>query len=358
MSIDKTVFENRREKLRAVMKERDIPALLINSAANRFYLSGFELHDPQCNESAGWLVVTAEGRDFLLTDPRYDDAAKRVWEEKDIFIYSGRKFEALKEFFNGNGITTLFIDHKDVSVFEHEKLRELCQLKPFSGLVDELRIIKDEKEIELMKKSCALNHKVYEQIQPSLVPGKTEREIAWEIEQLFRNGGASELSFSTIVGVGPNAALPHAIPGDTKLEEGQLVLIDMGCRLDDYCSDQTRTFWIGDKPSDRFLEVRQQVMDAQQAAIDTLRPGLPIAHAYHIAKGHFEKLGVDKYFTHSLGHGIGLETHEPPSVSPVANGELKPGMVITVEPGLYYPDWGGIRWEYMVLITEDGCEIF
>lgn len=357
MKTSKTVFENRRENLRVLMKHRNIPALLINSSANRFYLSGFELHDPQCNETAGWIIITASGRDFLLTDPRYDDAAKRVWDEKDLFIYSGQKFKALQLFFRRNEIKTLFIDYNDVSVFEYEKLKEICQLKPAPSLVSQLRMVKDATEIECMKKACALNHKVYEQIQPFLVPGKTEKEIAWEIEQLFRNGGASELAFATIVGIGPNAALPHAIPGDTELTDGQLVLIDMGCRVDDYCSDQTRTFWVGDKPSDKFLTVKQQVMDAQQAAIKTLRPGLPIAQPYRTAYKYFEKLGVEKQFTHSLGHGIGLETHESPSFSPAASGELKPGMVITAEPGLYYPDWGGVRWEYMTLITEDGYEI-
>ncbi|WP_432734621.1 M24 family metallopeptidase [Maridesulfovibrio sp. FT414] len=357
MTISSATYEQRRENVRRRLKDRGYPALLINSAANRYYLSGFELHDPQCNESAGWLIITPEGRDFLLTDPRYLDAARRVWSEEDIFIYSGRKFDALSGFFKSNGIRHLAYDPKSINIFEHEQLSELCELRQISGLVEDLRLIKDETEIRLMEESCALNHKVYELLEPKLQEGVTEYEISWEVEQLFRNNGASELSFSTIVGVGPNAALPHAIPGNNKLREGDLVLIDMGGRLGDYCSDQTRTFWVGDKPSDRFLTVRDQVQEAQMAAIKTLRPGLPIQHAYHTARAVFEKYGVAEYFTHSLGHGIGLETHEMPSVSPIAKGELKPGMVITVEPGLYYPDWGGIRWEYMVLITEDGYKI-
>ncbi|WP_031484626.1 M24 family metallopeptidase [Maridesulfovibrio frigidus] len=357
MTISAATFEQRRERVRKRLKDRGLPPLLVNFAANRYYLSGFELHDPQCNETAGWVIICPDGKDFLLTDPRYLDAARRLWNEEDIFIYSGRKFDALKNFFKSNSISALAYDPKSINIFEHEKLNELCELKPVSGLVEQLRLIKDADEIELMEKSCALNHKVYELIEPKLQEGRTEAEISWELEQLFRNNGASELSFPSIVGVGPNAALPHAIPGDTKLREGELVLIDMGCRLGDYCSDQTRTFYIGDKPSDRFLTVRDQVQEAQMAAIRVLRPGLPIKHAYHTAKAVFEKYEVEQYFTHSLGHGIGLETHEQPSVSPIATGELKPGMVITIEPGLYYPDWGGIRWEYMVLITEDGYKI-
>ena len=357
MTISTATYEQRRENVRKRLKDRGHPPLLVSFAANRYYLSGFELHDPQCNETAGWLIIDPAGRDFLLTDPRYHDAARKVWNEDDIFIYSGRKFDALREFFKSNGFKKISYDPKSINIFEHEKLNEFCELKPVSGLVEDLRLIKDENEIKLMEKSCALNHKVYELLESKLVPGRTEAEIAWDVEQLFRNNGASELAFPSIVGIGPNAALPHAIPGSDKLEEGSLVLIDMGGRMGDYCSDQTRTFWVGDKPSDRFLTVRDQVQEAQMEAIKVLRPGLPIQHAYHTAKAVFEKYGVEKYFTHSLGHGIGLETHEPPSVSPIASGELKPGMVITVEPGLYYPDWGGIRWEYMVLITEDGYKI-
>ncbi|WP_415719421.1 M24 family metallopeptidase [Maridesulfovibrio sp.] len=357
MTISTATYEIRRENVRRRLKDRGHPPLLISFAANRYYLSGFELHDPQCNETAGWLIIDPDGRDFLLTDPRYHDAARKVWNEEDIFIYTGRKFDALRDFFKSNGFTKISYDPKSINIFEHEKLHELCELKPVSGLVEDLRLIKDETEIKLMEESCALNHKVYELLEPKLQPGRTEAEIAWDVEQLFRNNGASELAFPSIVGIGPNAALPHAIPGSDKLTDGSLVLIDMGGRMGDYCSDQTRTFWVGDKPSDRFLAVRDQVQEAQMEAIKVLRPGLPIQHAYHTARAVFEKYGVEKYFTHSLGHGIGLETHEPPSVSPIASGELKPGMVITVEPGLYYPDWGGIRWEYMVLITEDGYKI-
>ncbi|WP_320171940.1 aminopeptidase P family protein [Maridesulfovibrio sp.] len=357
MTISTATYEQRRENVRRLLKDRGLPPLLVSFAANRYYLSGFELHDPQCNETAGWLIISPDGRDFLLTDPRYLDAARRVWNEEDIFIYSGRKYDALRGFFKSNKLTALGYDPKALNLFEYENLSELCAMKSVSGLVEGLRLIKDEDEIRLMEESCVLNHKVYELLEPRLKPGMSEYEISWEVEQLFRNNGASELSFPTIVGIGPNAALPHAIPGSDTLGDGDLVLVDMGGRLGDYCSDQTRAFWVGDKPSDRFLTVRDQVREAQAAAIEIMRPGLPIQHAYHTARSVFEKYGVEEFFTHSLGHGIGLETHEMPSVSPIASGELKPGMVVTVEPGLYYPDWGGVRWEYMVLITEDGCKV-
>jgi Xaa-Pro aminopeptidase len=206
-----------------------------------------------------------------------------------------------------------------------------------------------------MERSCALNHAVMASLADQLAPGQSESEIAWSIEQAFRNKGATELAFSPIVAVNQNAALPHAIPGGTRTREDCLVLVDVGARYGDYCSDQTRTFWVGEEASPRFKQTMEQVREAQDKAIAAMRPGLPIAEAYHLARGVFEKHNVADYFTHALGHGIGLETHEGPSVGPLAKGELKPGMIVTVEPGLYYPEWGGIRWEYMVLITEDGA---
>jgi Xaa-Pro aminopeptidase len=202
-----------------------------------------------------------------------------------------------------------------------------------------------------------LNHTVFEQVREMLAPGMTESEVAWAIEKLYREQGASELSFSTIVGVGPNGALPHAIPGRDRIEENCPVLIDMGCRLQDYCSDQTRTFWVGDAPSPVFLRTRDLVRKAQDLAVSAMGPGMTAKEAYEVARDFFRRQGVDQYFTHGLGHGIGLETHEGPALSPLSSAVLEPGMVVTVEPGLYYPEWGGVRWEYMVLVTESGVEV-
>jgi len=351
------IFEQRRDNLKRLMKEKNIPAMLVSLAANRYYLSGFELHDPQCNESAGWLVVNAGGDDCLFTDPRYFDAARQVWDEDKLFIYAGNKHKLIGEVLHDKGIKQLAFEPKALHLFDHEKLREHFELGGHNNVVEELRIIKDEDEIRRMDASIALNHKLFKYIEGELVPGRTEEEVAWLVEKFFRENGAEELAFSTIVGVGPNAALPHAIPGQEKVRDNEMVLIDTGCRLEDYNSDQTRTFWVGDTPSDRFKETMDLVRASQQAAIDVIRPGLTYQEAYKVAFKVFEDAGVEKLFTHGLGHGIGLETHEPPSLSKIATGELKEGMVVTVEPGLYDPEWGGIRWEYQVLVTEDGCRI-
>jgi Xaa-Pro aminopeptidase len=351
-----SAFEKRRQALKKEMKARELPAMLVSLAANRYYLSGFELHDAQCNESSGWVVVTPDD-DYLFTDPRYVDAARQVWPDENVCVYAGRKHEEVCSFLKGKGVTSMGFEPKALHLFDYDKLKEYVDLTPTENIVESLRIIKDADEIYRMEEAIRLNHELFEYIEDELVPGRTEAEIAWLVEKFYREHGAQELAFSTIVGVGPNAALPHAIPGQTRLRDNELVLIDCGCRYMDYNSDQTRTFWVGDTPSDRFKKTMDQVRAAQQAAIDIIRPGLSCREAYQAAYAVFEKDGVEAMFTHGLGHGVGLETHEPPSLSRVGQGELEPGMVVTVEPGLYDPEWGGIRWEYEVLVTEDGCRV-
>ena len=353
---DRSLFENRRQRLKALLAEEGVPALLVSSPANRFYLSGFEQHDSQCNESVGWLVVPAKGPDALFTDARFTDAALRLWPQEDLCIYGAGKHAALAEFLRGRGVTALGFDPKAVNVFDHEALREHFELVPSGGLVERLRLIKEPGEIELLRAACGLNHRIMRALPDVLVPGLSEADAAWQIERMFREAGAEGLSFPSIVGVDKNAALPHAIPGDARIERDCLVLVDAGCRLGGYCSDQTRTFWVGREPSERFQETKRLVIAAQKAAMEIIKPGVAMAEAYHAARWVFEEAGVAAQFTHSLGHGIGLETHEGPSLSPRAEGVFKPGMVVTVEPGLYDPAWGGVRWEYMVVVTEEGCK--
>ena len=354
------VYAMRRERLREAVRAKGLPGLLVSQAASRYYLSGFELHDPQFNESSGVLVIAANGPDHLLTDARFEAAAHRLWDPAQVLIYGGDRYKAMGEYLKGRGLYALGFDTRGLSVFTHARLAEHLGLTPCDGLVEELRQIKDPEEVARMEASCKLNHWVMarvEEMLPSLI-GKTEADLAWAIERLFRENGASELAFASIVAVDRNAALPHAIPGQDLIREDSLVLVDVGARLAGYCSDQTRTFWAGGEPSERFRTVLDQVRGAQDRVLAALRPGLPVSEAYRLAMGYFESKGVGSRFTHALGHGIGLETHEPPSLGSAARTTLVPGMVVTVEPGLYWPDWGGVRWEYMAVITEDGCRVF
>lgn len=353
------VYAARRENLRRAMRARGLDALLVSQAANRFYLSGFELHDPQPNESAGRLLLTVAGQDWLATDARYLDAAARLWERERIFIYSGDAAADLYRLLRRCG-GRVGLEAKGVSLAFARALARAgagLYLEAADGLVEALRTIKDSGEVAALEKSFALNHKLLQWVEGQLAPGRSETDVSWAIERFFRENGASELAFANIVAVGSNAALPHAVPGADCIAENCPVLIDVGCRVDGYCSDQTRTFWVGQGPTPEFSRTLALVREAQEAALKIMRPGLPLREAYAAARAVFEKAGVESAFTHGLGHGVGLETHEAPSLSPRAEGALLPGMTVTVEPGLYYPRWGGVRWEYTVLVEEDGVRI-
>ena len=285
-----STYAARRDRLRLRLEEHGLAALLVSHAANRYYLSGFELHDPQCNESAGMLLITAGGEDHLLTDSRYLDAARRLWPEDRIFIYPPPKLKHIREFLASHAGGALGVEAPAVSLEFYQALTGEPggpQVKTVNGLVEGLRLIKEPGEAEAMARSCALNHRMFKWVPEMLRPGMTEREAAWEIEKFYREHGAEALAFPSIVAVGPNGALPHAIPGDTAIRAESPVLADTGCRLDEYCSDQTRTFWVGDSPSQEFLSARERVREAQDRAVQAIRPGLAIAEAYALARDCF-----------------------------------------------------------------------
>jgi Xaa-Pro aminopeptidase len=351
-----TVYEQRREKLRTLLRARGMDALLVSHAANRFYLSGFEIHDGQCNESSGRLLITAQGRDWLCTDARFFDAARRIWDEERIFVYTGAGFAQIGELIKDRVRGLTGFEARAVCCWGAQQLG--LRLLAADGLVEALRMIKEPGEIAALERSCALNHKVMEHAPSLLSPACSEAELAWNIDRFFREHGATEPAFPTIAARGANAALPHCEPSaQTLLGEECPVLIDCGARLDRYCSDQTRTFWLGDKPSPEFARALELVRGAQEAAICGIRPGMSGAEIYALAHAFFERHGVEKAFTHSLGHGIGLETHEGPALNPRNVQAVPKGAVFTVEPGLYYPEWGGVRWEYMLAMEEDGARI-
>ncbi len=355
-------YAARREKLRELMAREGLDALLISHPANRFYLSGFELHDCQCNESSGHLIILRNGKDWLCTDSRYEESAAERWDRERVFIYKGPAAEEIRDLIRSNvsgriGIESAILSHDFVT-----RLEPGLSLEAADGLVEELRVIKDEEEIRLMEESARLNHQLMEWLPSILTAGNTEANIAWSIEKFFREHGATESSFSPIVARDAHAALPHYNPfeeagGPTEIIPNCHILVDVGARLGNYCSDQTRTFWVGNQPEKRFLDMLDAVREAQRKAIAAIRPGMIGKEAWEIAMNSFAARGVEKHFTHSLGHGVGLETHEEPRLSPRSEKPLKEGMIVTVEPGLYYPGWGGARWEYMVIVEEDGCRV-
>lgn len=345
-------FRDRRNRLRELLAQRSLDALIVTSPSNRYYLSGFELHDVQFNESSGTLVICRSGRDYLLTDSRYEEAAGALWND-ELVIYKRNYIDSLNTILARCG-SRIGFESQSVSAYQAGLMKRLRCLEACNGLVEKLRVHKDAEEVAALKKSFALNHAMLKWVPGVLEEGMTEKELAWKIECFFRENGASELAFPSIVAFGGNAALPHAIPSDRKLTANTGVLLDVGCRVDSYCSDQTRSFWFGDRESDFFCLTRDLVARAQEEVIRHMEPGLPLAELAWKAQHIFEDAGVADHFTHGLGHGVGLDTHEPPSFSIHARGRLEPGMTVTVEPGLYYPDKLGIRLEVTVLVEEDG----
>lgn len=347
-------YAERREKLRRLMHKKGLSALLVTLDANRFYLSGFELVDHQVNESAGCLLITTDGDDWLCTDSRYFDAAKRHWNEERVFIYKAEVAQEIRSLAKDRVSGAIGIEEGAMNVRFWKSFAQGLTLEKADGLVEELRVIKEPEEIKCIRASVDLNHRLMEWIPGMFSLGSTEEDLAWKVEQFFRMNGAESLSFPAITAIGANAALPHAVPGKEKIRENTCILVDVGCRMNNYCSDQTRTFWVGDKPTDAFMRTLSYVRMAQEKAVAAIRPGMATAAVYAVARDFLNSQGVGEYFTHGLGHGVGLQTHEAPSLSPKNTATLQLGMVVTVEPGLYYPEWGGVRWEYMVLVTEDG----
>jgi Xaa-Pro aminopeptidase len=354
--MDGSVFENRRERLRPLLREAGLDALLVTLDADRFYLSGFELHDAQINESSGCLLITADGRDRLCTDQRFADAAARLWDEDAVVVYKGRGLDEINSLLKSVPGEIGF--HPAVlSVEAFERISDGVRMRKAGDPVAALRVVKDDDEIRRLENACRLNEEFMRKLPVTARPGMTEAGLAWEMERFWRDRGAEELAFPSIVAVDGNAALPHAVPGPAELSDSCCLLVDAGCRLDGYCSDQTRTMWIGDKPDPRFVADSALVREAQERAVRGIRPGVPAREVYRIAASFLDAGGVGALFTHGLGHGIGLQTHEAPLLNASSKSILRAGMVLTVEPGLYRRGSYGIRREHMVLVTEDGARV-
>lgn len=356
--ITKATFEARREKVRALLHSHKLIGLLVSDPANRYYLSGFEMGDIHAHGMSGHILITQGGKDILFTDARYAEAAYRMWDSNAVVIYSSPAKD-ISQYMCDNVQGNIGFEEYTISAGMYNVLSEKNTLVPADALVPRIRAVKEDAEIELMRQSVQLNHLLMEQIEGLLQEGMSERALAWKIEQYYKNAGASHLSFPSIVAFGKNSALPHYAPedGDATLHEDMPVLIDCGCVYNAYCSDQTRTFWFGTSPSKEFNDTYSYVHEAQERSMQAIHAGVTCHDIYMIAYEYFEKFGVAEYFTHGLGHGIGVAVHEEPRLRKNVMTPLEHNMVVTIEPGLYYPHWGGVRLEYMIRVLEDGYEI-
>jgi Xaa-Pro aminopeptidase len=329
---------------------------------NRRYLSGFTGEDGQCDESAGALFITSE-RQLLATDSRYETQAQTEAGVFEIYCYDKGLDTSLPDILGDLGTERLGFESLKLSVLQFRKFEDqlkkadmTVQLVPTENLVEGLRMTKEPVEIEAILKSLSVAEQAFEGLLNILSPGQQEKELAWAIEKGLRESGAESVAFPPIVATGPNAALPHAVPTDRVLREGEPLLFDWGARLNGYCSDVSRT-WVLGRPDDTFLKVYQIVRDAQAMATDAMKPGLSTQEVDRIARDHIASQGFKDHFGHALGHGVGLATHEKPGLSPLRPTNLEVGMITTVEPGIYIPGWGGVRLENMVVVRDGGAEV-
>ncbi|SMC68791.1 Xaa-Pro aminopeptidase [Desulfocicer vacuolatum DSM 3385] len=358
----KTGIEKRINRLKNKMAVTETDTLILFSDENRRYFSGFTGEDGSYDESAGILIITREHL-ILATDSRFETQAAREAEGYEIHCYKKSMAvelpHILKKLQSKNiGLESDRLTHALYTKIEKEAKNAglQCRFQPEDTLLKNIRVQKDDSEIKAIKKALAIAETSFLELREMIHPGMTEKKAAWLLEKFMRQNGADALSFPVIAASGKNSALPHAIPGDRAFNTGEPLLFDFGVRLDGYCSDTTRTLVIG-SPDDTFKEAYEILNTAQQMAVDAIAPGIKCSDIDKIARNHIDSSRFKGSFGHSLGHGVGLAIHEAPRLSSLDDSELKSGMVVTVEPGIYLPQWGGIRLENMILVTENGAEV-
>lgn len=344
------------------LEEQQIDAFLVAVPENRYYLSGFGAEDLQLTESSGYLLITAE-RQVLLTDFRYQEEAANEAPDFQLVIYRDGLGQSLEELFaelpiEGLGVESHYLTFSRVREVEEalKKSRPGAKLVPVEEVVERQRLLKEPEEIEAIKASLAVTEKALAGVWEKLATGRTEKEVAWEIECSIREDGAEAVSFTPIVASGPNAALPHAVPTDRRIAAGEPVILDLGSKLNHYCSDMTRT-WIAGAPDKKLREIYRIVREAQLAAQDFVCAGKDSVAVDAVARDLITKAGYGEHFGHGLGHGVGLAVHEKPGLRKQKGMILEENMVVTIEPGIYLPGFGGVRLENMVRVTQTGCEL-
>jgi Xaa-Pro aminopeptidase len=355
------IINNRIRKIRESFSAYKIDTFMVHLEQNRRYLSGFTGDDLQFEESAGVLFIN-ETKLILATDPRYILQAKREAPLYEIYCYKDfiKELPIVLDSLNTKklGYESLRLSQYLFKKIEDQLGSKKLDIKLIStkNLVESFRLIKERNEIENTKKSIKIAESAFANISNFIKPGMTEKEAAWEIEKRMHEKGAESLSFPIVTACGESGAIPHYRPKVNKIKEGQPILFDWGAKFNGYCSDISRTIFLG-KPDNTFNKIYTTVLDAHRKAIDEIKPGKSSKSIYEIALNHIENKGFNGKFSHGLGHGTGLAIHENPKLNASSDTSLKPGMLFTVEPGIYIEGWGGVRLENQVVVTEDGVEV-
>jgi len=349
-------FGARQNKLREHLATTRFDGLLISHLPNIRYLCGF-------SGSAAFLLVEESGSVFF-TDARYDTQAHEEVKAAKVVVASKSALQSVGEWVSRRRKRargrTIGIEAEHLTLADKKRLNDLLpsgtRLKESPPIVERARMVKDADELQRVRDAVKLGAKLFDRALEVLRPGVKEAEVAAEMEYAARRAGAEEMSFPTIVASGARSALPHGRASNLAIRPGGFVVCDFGVILAGYCSDQTRSVWVG-SDSDDARRAYEAVREAQRAAVDAVRPGIAVGEVDAAARKVLRKAGLGRYFTHSTGHGVGLEIHEPPRVASGQTEILQPGMVITVEPGVYFPGKWGVRIEDMVAVTAGGREV-
>ncbi len=338
------------KNVQAKLSEYNIDALLVTNMFNVRYLANF-------TGSTGLVVITKE-KAYFVTDFRYTEQAAAEAKGFDIIKNEGSIFAEVAEIVKDDNIEKLGFEQENVTYSTYNLINDLipCDLVPVTGLVEKLREVKTEDEIALIKEAIDITEKAYDYILGFVKAGVTEIEVANELDFYMRKEGAKGVSFDTIVASGVRSAMPHGVASDKVIEEGDMVTIDFGCYYKGYVSDMTRTFAVGD-PGEELKEIYEIVYQANKKVNESAKAGMTGAELDAIARDYIAEHGYGPQFGHTLGHGIGLEVHEGPSLSFRNEEKLVVNNIVTNEPGIYVPGLGGVRIEDDLVIKEDGAEV-
>ncbi len=344
-------MNNRLDKVREVIAEKKIDAIIVTSDINRRYITGF-------TGSSGYALITMD-KAMFVTDFRYIEQANNEAVGYEIIKHEASINDTIAELLINNGINKLGFEQDFVTFSLYKQFTDKysnVELVPLSQIIENLRLIKDNDEINLVKKATEIADEAFSYILNIIKPNIKEKDISLALEYKMRELGASGISFPTIVASGYRSSLPHGAASDKEIKLGDFVTMDFGAYYNGYASDMTRTVVVG-KPSEKQREIYEIVLEAQLEGVNHIKAGMTGKEADALTRDIINKYGYGEYFGHGTGHGIGLDVHEGPTVTPRSDTVLAPGMIVTVEPGIYIPDFGGVRIEDDVLITEAGREI-
>ena len=344
------MFQQRLKGLRELLSKSKLDALLISSSSNIFYLTGFSAFDFIDRE--GYLLVT-KSKNYIITSPLHAEAVEKNIKDMGLITLdqSLSLVSRLKELSTKLPLKRVGFEEENLTVSEFAKFKKAFRLLSSKNLVEHLRIIKDEAEIEKIKKACEIGDLAFKFIQTKIKENVSEEQLMFELE-FFIKGKGAKTSFEPLVAFGPNSSIPHHRSDKSKLTKNQIVLLDFGVKYEGYCSDMSRTLFFG-KANDKFKRIYKAVLDSQTKAIEFINGKSSMVNSKlsdidKVARDHIISAGFPP-IPHSLGHQIGIDVHEEPRLSPKSNGKAENGMVFSVEPGIYIPGFGGVRVEDLVL---------